>query len=164
MGAVPDTASGRIERREVTAAKKRLEKLRATPQYDAWGRRRAIPHHSPLAQAAIDKAHSVFDDRRYDHGHAGYSGTMAEKHDVIVKLLGKDLTENQWGTLDEMVTGWEWDDKIDIPRTWKTLMKKLGSSHAEVQAWYDIYDDKWGPALMLVTPDRRWWLGGWCSS
>lgn len=85
---------------------------------------------------AFSKAAS---EARYMYGHGGYSGTIAEKHDVV--LIDTVASEREAYDLAEKLLG-EDDERID---------------------------DKWGPAGAIKIaggpPDRQQFLlFGWASS
>ena len=99
---------------------------------------------------------------QYDHGHSGYTGTIAEKGGYTLMKLPEGVTISQ---------ALEWVDS-------------LGSEPAEhkrfAKTCFDIYDDKWGDALAFEylgadleelrgdakdVDGTRWFLfTGWASS
>jgi len=160
MGAQSDEASGRLDRKDVSAAKQAI----AVGSRKAWtgGLEYEAPvaYKDPLAEAARWRFRETVESRQYEYGHGGYSGTFAEKHDLEINVLRKDLTSKQWHTLTRYVR--DYDGKFTGPIV--TVAKKLGIGEHVLLGWRGTYDDKWGPALMLVAPDRRYWIGGSCSS
>lgn len=82
---------------------------------------------------------------RYDHGHAGYTGTIAEKGDYVVYQppVGK--------TTDEVLKALE--------ESWDGTRPDWLPQHV-----VDAYDDKWGPAVAIPEPGRGWHFVGYASS
>lgn len=82
----------------------------------------------------------VVADAQYQHGHGGYTGTIAEKHEFV--LIGEVTSKEEAMDLAEKLI-----DKRD-PRI----------------------DDKWGPAGCIkvnrIGPNRKWHFlfFGWASS
>ncbi len=72
----------------------------------------------------------------YDHGHAGYTGTIAEKHEFVVipfTEIPEDMTPSQYaGKLME-----DSDERVD---------------------------NKWGPAGCIQVGPEEWLFFGWASS
>lgn len=72
---------------------------------------------------------------RYDNGHGGYSGTIAEKNDFVV---------------------------ITIPKTW-TATPQAYAKHL-IDSEDSRIDDKWGPAGCISLGTGRFLFFGWASS
>lgn len=151
MGAYEDVERGRLERKLVTRFK------------------------GSLARALDNEFYTIKEQRAWDHGHSGYTGTFAEKPGVSIFVLRANLTERQWNTLVGLVVDGlvKWNPKAgeygkEVPRKptgpETTLMKKLGITPGNVHHWYQTWNDKWGNAMAFVSPDRRFWIGGLCSS
>jgi hypothetical protein len=87
------------------------------------------------AQEAFNAAQ---EQARYDYGHAGYTGTIAEKHDFIMLKPSPER-------LEEIKAGQWFDYDPDDP-----LWRKV--------------DDKWGPAGCLALGDGQFLFFGWASS
>jgi hypothetical protein len=112
------------------------------------------------------------DQAYYDHGHSGYTGTIAEKDGFVVIDLPEGMTvETALKLMDEYQSrdyekrchspGQVWEirkDHIPLPEEHLPLLKRMS----------DIYDDKWGPALCLKTKDKDgnigWIFCGMASS
>lgn len=100
------------------------------------------------------------DQARYEHGHGGYSGTIAEKDDVIEIAVPGGVTPAAFAAMVyaalEDFYGWqaereEWDD---LPAEVVTAVRK-----AAVAA-----DNKWGPAVAIPLAPDRWVIMGWAPS
>ncbi len=88
----------------------------------------------------------VVTQARYDYGHAGYTGTIAEKSDFAMMKVAVD--------------SWRWEK---IPRYFDRVLAKTALGHspkdklpgepipekyrAEIRRLAETYDDKWGPAV-----------------
>lgn len=113
---------------------------------------------------AADAFQKAVDEARHDHGHEGYTGTIAEKSEFIeVELPARVSVEKAlaWAGLasehDIEVDNASMYDKWDQPKRAKAARKlaaaaerKIPKQHREL-AWKlaEIMDDKWGPALCL---------------
>ena len=73
---------------------------------------------------------------QYDHGHAGYTGTIAEKSEFIL---------------------------IAPPDNWNAeeLVREIQRNHS-ADAWAQV-DDKWGPAGCVELGKGRYFFFGWAS-
>ena len=86
-------------------------------------------------------------DAQYDHGHAGYTGTIAEKSEyVFVRVIGE-------ATAGEILRALSYQDA-------EALRRIFGEKSTLA---YDTYDDKWGPALSFDCKDKTYFCG-WASS
>jgi len=88
----------------------------------------------------------------YDHGHSGYTGTIAEKAGYREFTVPKDTSAGEFA---DLVIKAMCDDAMD------ELVAKIGALAAEqivVTA-----DDKWGPAVALKVEDGKWLFFGWAS-
>lgn len=85
----------------------------------------------------------------YDHGHSGYSGTIAEKDEFILMTppAGVDPT---WDLI-EAILGENYDKLDGVAETYAREMS------GKVQ-------DKWGPAGCMKTGVNQWAFFGWASS
>lgn len=90
----------------------------------------------------------------WEHGHGGYTGTLAEKGDFIEVRKPEGWTAEQ--VANDFHGARDWDNE----GRWKSEV---------VQRWGERtlaeYDDKWGPALAVKTENENEWLFfGWASS
>lgn len=85
-------------------------------------------------KAAVKKA-------QYDHGHAGYTGTIAEKRSEGFKLV---KVPDEWAKLPLKYVGEVTEDQA--------LMEKLNIC------------DKWGPCGAVQLAEDEWVFFGWASS
>lgn len=99
------------------------------------------------AEADVSTAFETCRDAAaWDHGHAGYTGTIAEKGTFVV---------------------------FDVPEghSSEEAMQALESitNPTEVPEWiprgiFQAYDDKWGPAVAIKREAGGWFFVGWASS
>lgn len=94
-------------------------------------------------------AAEVFDiitrSARYEHGHGGYTGTIAEKRDFKELTVPKDLTPREF---------------IDRIEAWNDT----NETHPDVLRAKRQYEDKWGPALCVKIAEGEWVFFGLASS
>jgi hypothetical protein len=101
------------------------------------------------ARAAFDAA---VEGAQYDYGHAGYTGTIAEKGSEgfvsfeVPALSGADDA-----------TAYRWAEGVLSPDTYQQRDPVLQKITAAV-------DDKWGPAGHVALGDNRHLFFGWASS
>jgi hypothetical protein len=123
------------------------------------------------AAAAFDKAVA---DAQYDYGHAGYTGTIAEKSGYVMAGQVSSRHVDRLESYFNKYYGWE---DIHGPNQGRIpeVMREVVAKYA------DIYDDKWGPAVCFEvtgirakeikeragrkgTMDKVWIFMGWASS
>jgi len=103
---------------------------------------------------------TAHDEACYDFGHAGYTGSIAEKGSAVPFTLPTGVTvddaldalsnsfdvhardaEGIWGIIPAVRPEW-------APAEWDRIVK--------------TYNDKWGPAVGIHTPEG-WIFTGWAS-
>jgi hypothetical protein len=108
----------------------------------------------------MDEAfNTAVNDAAYDYGHAGYTGTIAEKQGYY--LIGVPQGFNH----DDMIEGMERAAYGDfITPAWEAFIKTQGAQEAERAA--SIYNDKWGQciAMRMQGHPNRWCFAGYASS
>lgn len=95
----------------------------------------------------------------YDYGHAGYTGTIAEKEGYVLIDVPNGYT------CDQVVEGLEdtmWETKPAA--AWQAFIDRHGEGEAARIA--SIYHDKWGPAVAMALEghDNCWLFTGYASS
>ena len=89
-------------------------------------------------------------DARYDHGHASYTGTIAEKHSY---------------TLFTLPEGIKLRDVIDACVDWEAAkLQVLGFTAREAERIVGTYNDKWGPACAVEVEPGTFKFFGIASS
>ena len=102
----------------------------------------------------IQKAYAAAVERAlYDHGHSGYTGTIAEKSGFVEFNVPAPIDASEfvglvlWATYD--------DEKA------AELTTLIGAAPAErIMA---VTNDKWGPAAAVKINDDTWTFFGWAS-
>jgi len=107
------------------------------------------------AQAAFGEAIS---QARYEYGHRGYTGTIAEKHDfIVIKDKPEDVLKKYAGQLQS----WTMKDLVSEDAT----ARARGIATALLDADDERISDKWGPAgCIQVEGTERFIFFGWASS
>lgn len=87
------------------------------------------------------------EEARYDHGHSGYTGTIAEKTSFVMAKTPAAVERRSgvpgpYDVADAIEAGAEWVCRDDIL----------------------VYNNKWGPALCLKLGDDTWLFFGIASS
>lgn len=96
------------------------------------------------AQEAFDNAR---DEAWYDHGHAGYTGTIAEKPGFVMAVQG--IVYDGEGLANAIADGEPRPVGV-FKDTWQRLC--------------NAYEDKWGPALCIQTGPEEFLFFGIASS
>jgi hypothetical protein len=84
-------------------------------------------------------------EAQYEHGHGGYTGTIAEKHSFV--LVPVPAGEDPRATARAVLDGDE-----SVP----SLAPTVRRYHSQV-------DDKWGPAGCVQTAPGEYLFFGWAS-
>lgn len=100
------------------------------------------------AQAAFDAA---VERALYDYGHAGYTGTIGEKHEFIMVDPPENVDQMNHADLEEWCYQ-QIDSAIQQSRDEGT--------NAKLPPW----DDKWGPAACVKVGEEDYYFFGWASS
>jgi len=103
-------------------------------------------------QEAFDNA---VKDAYYWHGHAGYTGTICEKDQVVafrnIPNPTSDEAHKFYAALDM-----SWQETSEL------LVEKFGEEVATEMC--NAYNDKWGPAVAFYLGDNNWFFCGMASS
>jgi len=90
----------------------------------------------------------------YEHGHGGYTGTIAEKSGYTMSNKPDEIDADDWV---EMIEGFDEDDTDQ-------------KHYSELKKDFGVYDDKWGDALCIDCGKvegkdyNKYILCGWASS
>jgi len=99
--------------------------------------------HVSFGETAKEAFNAAVKEARYDHGHAGYTGTMAEKDGFIeIELLEGNANET---------------DAERTARAEDYANKLIDDGDPRI-------DDKWGPAGCLKFGDGKYLFFGWASA
>ena len=110
----------------------------------AWGK---------TAKQAFNRA---VKQAQYDHGHSGYTGTIAEKCDFEVF---ESPIEDVYAFIDA-IDRYCYDNVCHIDEKYKDIVARAAK----------VYDDKWGPAVCIPLSERSpdgeqmFIFCGWASS
>jgi len=108
--------------------------------------------------------HRARDDAMHESGHGGYTGTIAEKHDLAVHRAPDGLTGDDFASLVALV---EFDEE-GVARFWKDELQEQydalsdSAKHAVKKA-NRIHEDKFAPALGIEVEPKVWVFIGWAS-
>ena len=97
---------------------------------------------------------TLVEDRAYAHGHGGYTGTFAEKDDVVIAYFPK-LTDDEIVILSETVM---FEDEPP-----QALMNKARLDSDNLSKMKSIFYSKYGPALGITNGSYVEFMG-MCSS
>ena len=143
--------------------------------------KKTYPKAEDAFRAAVQQA-------QYDHGHSGYTGTIAEKGDFVMLEVPPGLSVETF--IQTCMGGWSYE-KEDIavterrefaseeeakaaswngafwlsePGKWQAevMVDVDPATKAALRRAYDAIDDKWGPAGCVET-DTEWVFFGWAS-
>lgn len=89
----------------------------------------------------------------YDYGHAGYTGTIAEKDGFVLFELPSP------GVSADAVADAAMEAYSDVSR-----LTHLGYDETTATKIRDVYGDKWGPAVALPYGEGKWFFCGIASS
>jgi hypothetical protein len=91
------------------------------------------------AKSAKEAFDMLYDKAKYDHGHAGYTGTIAEKPGFRIFETPEGMTPKEFIQAIES-DKFAYDEKV-----------------------MECYDDKWAPAVCVQVGEDLWTFLGWAS-
>lgn len=109
---------------------------------------------------AFDQAHEA---ALWEHGHGGYSGTIAEKGEWVEFPLPEGVTAEWFLTA---LRGADSYYGYDPERGWGLIVPEQPTWHEDYPRWAEaqrVYSDKWGPCVAVRKGDGEWLFGGWAS-
>lgn len=104
------------------------------------------------ASVATDVAEAFrecVEQAQYDYGHAGYTGTVAEKDEYVVLDLPANVPVEL--AVQALRESWRSERQAEKRPSWLP------------QRVIDAYHDKWGPAV-AIRDGEGWRFVGWASS
>jgi len=114
-------------------------------------------------QTASEAFEALHASACYDYGHAGYSGTLAEKHGFVTYPVKPDVTVYGLITALENATYWGHDLKPDADSpndpTPMDVLQKMLVYPSEAEHIIEHYNDKWGPAVHVLINDEHHFFG-----
>lgn len=90
---------------------------------------------------------------QYDHGHSGYTGTIAEKHEFEIVEVPAGYDPEDFVDMVQRAV-WYVDDR-------KNLFECVGKN--ETERLMDLAFDKWGPAIAVQISSGNWVFFGSAS-
>jgi hypothetical protein len=117
-----------------------------------------VIHTDVPLQSAFSEA---YEQAAYDYGHAGYTGTIAEKPGAIHFVLPEGVTpEEALSALQNSYAYWDSGLRTEVPGKVPEWAGRMKPGAWERMA--DVYNDKWGEAVAFKTEDG-WLFCGWAS-
>ena len=109
------------------------------------------------AQIAFDK---VAANARHNHGHGGYSGTIAERYSMVEFPRPKGMRAKTMVQAVKDMSRIGFDDDGDP----KTDAVQAKYPKLPIAAMFEVYNDKWGPSLAIELKTGEYLFVGWASS
>jgi hypothetical protein len=108
------------------------------------------------AAEAFNRAH---EDALWEHGHGGYSGTIAEKGGYVEFPLPSGVTADEFArALNESYP--YWDGQVEV----KPTDPEWAARYPRWREAVRVFDDKWGPCVAFPgDKPGTWVLTGWAS-
>lgn len=113
-----------------------------------------------VGDTLTDAFNAARDQARYEDGHGGYTGTIAEKNDVVEMLVPSGVEPTTFAAMVyaalDYFDGWQEarEGWCDLPAAVVTAVKRAAVAG----------DNKWGPAVAVRLAPDRWTIMGWASS
>ena len=108
------------------------------------------------AKVAFDK---VAENARWNHGHGGYSGTIAEKYSMVEFQRPKGMRR---ATVIQAVRALGRICKDDDGNA-QTDKVQAKYPKLRIAAMFEVYDDKTAPALAIELRKGEYLFAGWAS-
>lgn len=109
-----------------------------------------------LGKTASEAFGTAVRQARYDYGHAGYTGTLAEKDDYMLVIRPNRVTALEViNTIDQAYWG---SPSINVSYLEDDKTKKRGKdAYSKLVKWFgdeaeniiSTYNDKWGPCIAI---------------
>lgn len=105
-------------------------------------------YNKVVSASAREAFRQANEEACHEHGHGGYTGTIAEKSSYSMSNKPNDVDADDW---IEMVEDFDENDKDQ-------------EHYRELKKDFEVYDDKWGDALCIDCGEGVFVLCGWASS
>lgn len=104
-----------------------------------------------VGETAKEAFSNAVADARYEYGHRGYTGSLAEKYEFVLAEPPGTVSNDDFVNyiIDASFRNYD-----RIPEDCLSAAKKYGK----------IYDDKWGPAVCIHLGGNKYLFIGWASS
>lgn len=117
-----------------------------------------------IADSPEDAFSDAVRHHQWEYGHGGYTGTIAEKSSFVLRSLPGPGEINPDRLVDALV-GWDELDRMGKEAEIDHLGLHPPSAYVEeFDSLFEIFDDKWGPALAFDLGNNRYLFCGWASS
>ena len=110
------------------------------------------------AKEAFD---NVVADALWNHGHGGYTGTIAEKHGYVEFARPKGMREKTVRNLMHDLVDFHFGDDKKKNKIAKKYSKISTDTLTKMAT---IFEDKWGPAVCMESKPKTYIFSGWASS
>jgi len=108
---------------------------------------------------AVSAFEALVKSAQYDHGHAGYTGTIAEKGGFTKPVVIPDEFAGDW---NDIISSFDWPEDTDtVTPLAQFCIDKYGRT--KYDDMIGTWNDKWGAALCLET-STKWIFTGLASS
>ena len=119
-------------------------------EYMNWGK-------GKTAKVAFDR---VAGNARHNHGHGGYSGTIAEKYSMVEFPRPKGMRAKTVIDAVQAISRIGFDDDGNP----KTDAVQAKYPKLPISKMFEVYRDKWGPSLAIELAKGEYLFAGWASS
>lgn len=104
---------------------------------------------------------AAVDEARWEYGHGGYTGTIAEKDTVSAFQIPASWRDD-WSVARQQIDEVERALLDSRPGSISEFLIEL-FGRKDAERMFSDYDDKWGPAVSLQTGPEEWTFLGWAS-
>ena len=102
----------------------------------------------------------VTENARHNHGHSGYSGTIAEKHSMVEFPRPKGMRAKTVIDAVQAISRIGFDDDGNP----KTDAVQAKYPKLRIAAMFEVYDSKFGPSLAIELAKGQYLFAGWASA
>ena len=102
----------------------------------------------------------VTENARHNHGHGGYSGTIAEKHSIVEFPRPKGMRRATVLKAVRDLGRMQYDGDGNM----QTASVQAKYPKLDIAWMSEVYEDKWGPSLAIELAKGEYLFAGWASS
>ena len=124
------------------------------------------------ARIAFDK---VVEQAQWEHGHGGYSGTIAEKRNMVEFARPKGMGRDEVIAAVQALGGHALPDALrptinfGLNEDYQQAIAEVydgkgGYPLLPIKQMFEVYDDKWGPSLAIELAKGEYLFAGLASS
>ena len=111
-------------------------------------------------QTALIAFDKVVEQAQWEHGHGGYSGTIAEKRSIVLFPRPKGMRAKTVVDAVHVISRIGFDDDGNA----ETATVQAKYPKLDIAWMFEVYDDKWGPSLAIELAKGEYLFAGWASS